>query len=195
MRIAVDMPADCRLECTQQAQTKEHSTMCVMDERQVPGMQQPPQPTTTRSHSGCGRITARAVGCRKGVLSWNHPLTLLAVLVVLWTSGTFQHHLDTPVLSLSSSSGLCHARPWWSFPVACAQFARGQSRAHLRTPAAMEEELVNMTRDVSTDALRAINTKHQPPSKPKTLQQILSKAGNKALGGGIPGMVAGVVQV
>jgi Mitochondrial carrier protein len=171
-----------------------------------------------------GRRPARVVGCRKGVLSWSwswnhpHPLTLLlAVLVVLWTSGgTSQFHpnthLDTPFSSSSSSSssstststsnGLCHARPWWSFPVACAQFARGRARLRTATATALEEELVNSTTEASL-RINQYQQQHQQqqqqPSNPNTststLQQILTKAGNKALGGGIPGMVAGVVQV
>jgi hypothetical protein len=183
------------------------------------GQWTPRRCTTSRCNGGVSLLAGkrhprvvRRLRHKWGVLRWNHPFTtLLAVLGVLWTCGTFQpttnsdyYSLDDTTIQVSSSSS-CHARPWLSFPVACAQFARGRSR--LRTSSGtLRDELVDTSTSSTTDSttLRGGDVsqyqkqKYQYPSQMQptnTLLQIFAKAGNKALGGGIPGMLAGVAQV
>ncbi|CAB9523940.1 Mitochondrial carrier protein [Seminavis robusta] len=106
---------------------------------------------------------------------------LLAGLLLLWNNsqwlnGATCSSLDSG-LSAYISSGL---------PVACAALDRRKARLRSTNTEGDAVGVSNGTAD-----FKQAESKRQP----KTFGQILAKAGHKAVGGGIPGMVAGVVQV
>ena len=142
----------------------------------------------TRRHQ-----TRRFVGTSWKLSEW----TLVVILVFLCSS-----FIPSPTTTLESGECGGFGNPinkatttFWTtiLPVACAAFT------HTGGQPTKELDLDNQASAAATDAQDSVPKQRQMQEvvdkKQMSLSQLFQKAGRKALGGGIPGFLAGIVQV